>query len=93
MASYYLSLEAETEIHELVLYGIGRFGIEQAEKYHAKLKQHFKILAENPLHYPSVDYIRSGYRRSVCGVHSIYYRVNEDSIEIMNVIGRQDYPH
>jgi toxin ParE1/3/4 len=35
--------------------------------------------------------VRKGYRRSVCGVDSIYYRVGDDGIvEIMAILGSQD---
>jgi toxin ParE1/3/4 len=40
--------------------------------------------------YPAADEIREGYRRSVCGVDTIYYRVVDDAVEIMAIIGRQD---
>jgi len=40
--------------------------------------------------YPTVDDIREGYRRSVCGTDSIYYRIEVQTIEIMAVIGQQD---
>ena len=39
---------------------------------------------------PAVDDIRLGYRRAVCGVDGIYYRIHGDYIEIMRVLGRQD---
>ena len=48
------------------------------------------VIAKTPLLYPSVDHIRKGYRRSVCGVHSIYYRIQEEHIEIMRVLGREN---
>ena len=50
----------------------------------------FELLAEQPYLYQAVDDIREGYRRSVCGVDSIYYQVDGDTVEIMNIIGRQD---
>ncbi len=40
--------------------------------------------------YPAVDHIRVGYRRSVCGAHSIYYRIEGEGVEIIRIIGRQD---
>ena len=40
--------------------------------------------------FPAVDHIRVGYRRSVCGAHSIYYRIEGKGIEIIRIIGRQD---
>ncbi len=52
---------------------------------------HFSELAEAPLLYPAVDHIRQGYRRSVCGSHSVYYRVHAEYVEIMRVIGQEDF--
>jgi toxin ParE1/3/4 len=40
--------------------------------------------------YPAVDDLRKGYRRSICGVDSIYYRVHGDTVEIMSILGRQN---
>ncbi|MCW5784128.1 MAG: hypothetical protein KIT39_12515 [Nitrospirales bacterium] len=34
--------------------------------------------------------MRAGYRRSVFGRHSIYYRIDEQGVEIMRVLRRQD---
>ena len=48
-------------------------------------------IAERPNSYPAVDEIRKGYRRSVCGVDGIYYRVDNDgTVEIMAILGHQD---
>ncbi|GJL83072.1 MAG: hypothetical protein DHS20C01_27060 [marine bacterium B5-7] len=52
--------------------------------------ERFEQLAEKPLLYQAVDEYRKGYRRSVCGVDSIYYRIDGDTVEIMAIIGRQD---
>ena len=81
---------AEQDLINIALYGMEQFGIEQSEQYRDKLKQRFQELSEAPLMYPAVDNIREGYRRSVCGVHSIYYRIHADYVEIMRVLGRQN---
>lgn len=70
--------------------GVGRFGELQAERYYEKLIQRFDDIAEFPCKYPAVDHIRAGYRRSVCGADSIYYRVGGGVVDIMRVLGRQD---
>ena len=90
MSKYRLTQQAEHDLLNIALYGIEQFGIEQSRRYYDKLKQHFDKLAEQPELYPLVGHIRKGYRRSVCGVHSIYYRIDQDSIEIVRVLGRQD---
>jgi len=55
-----------------------------------QLIERFDKLAEQPLLYPAVDDIREGYRRSVCGTDSIYYRIEGQIVEIMALIGQQD---
>lgn len=66
------------------------FGELQADRYYEALIQRFGDIAEAPYKYQSVDHIRENYRRSVCGVDSIYYRVSGDLTEVMRVFGRQD---
>lgn len=85
-----LAPAAERDLINIALYSMEQFGIEQSALYRDKLKQRFLELTETPLMYPAVDDIREGYRRSVCGVHSIYYRIHTDCVEIMRVLGRQN---
>ena len=70
--------------------GVKEFGERQADRYYEALTLRFEVIAEAPYKYPAVDHIREGYRRSVCGVDNIYYRVNDEVVEIMRVLGRQD---
>jgi toxin ParE1/3/4 len=70
--------------------GVKAFGVRQAEHYYETLFQRFREIAEAPYKYQTVDHIREGYRRSVCGIDSIYYRVNGDMVAIMRVLGRQN---
>ena len=64
--------------------------MKQADRYFESFFVHFELIAKNPLSFESVDFIKSGYRRCVCGVDSIFYKINEDVVEIMTIIGRQD---
>jgi toxin ParE1/3/4 len=90
MASYKLSLMAKADLREIYRYGLSEFGEKQADRYYADFFARFEQIAENPLLYPAVDHIREGYRRGVCGVHAIYYRIENDTVEIMRLLGRQD---
>lgn len=90
MANYKISPGAEDDLYRIWSYGARKFGEAQADKYYRALFTHFEIIANNPYLFPSVDYIRKGYRRCVTGVDSIYYRINMDTVEIMAIIGRQD---
>jgi toxin ParE1/3/4 len=91
MASFSLTPKASADIDRIYDFGIDRFGLTQANQYLDALEQRFNEIAETPLLYPAVDHIRAGHRRSVCGVHTIYYRINTKGVEIIRVIGQQDF--
>lgn len=90
MASYRLSPDAEEDLYRIWVYGAPKFGVAQADKYYNALFHQFEVIAIDPFLFPSVDHIRKGYRRSISGVDSIYYRVVDEAVEIMAIIGRQD---
>jgi toxin ParE1/3/4 len=87
---YRLSEEAKLDLARIYWRGIEEFGERQAENYYEALFKRFDDIADAPYKFQAVDHIREGYRRSVCGVDSIYYRINGEVIEIMRVLGRQD---
>ena len=89
MAKYRLSQEAKNDLIRIHHYGVEKYGMKQADKYFESFFEYFDIIAEQPFSFESVDYIKKGYRRCVCGVDSIYYKVNENIVEIMTIIGRQ----
>jgi len=37
-----------------------------------------------------VDYVKKGYRRCPCGSDTIYYRIDNNIVEIMAIVGMQD---
>lgn len=90
MGTYRLSAEAEADLRRIWLHGFHEYGEAQADKYYNGLIERFEKIADQPYLYQAVDYIREGYRRSVYGADSIYYRINDDIVEIMAIIGRQD---
>jgi toxin ParE1/3/4 len=93
MSEYRLSNVAKEDPIRIHNFGAKQFGIRQADKYFEIFFVHFELIAENPFAFESVDFIKPGYRRCVCGVDSILHKVNEDLVEIMTIIGRQDLKH
>lgn len=90
MANYKLTNEAKNDLIRIHQYGVQKFGMTQADNYFESFFEYFDMIAERPFSFESVDYIKKGYRRCVCGADSIYYRINEHMVEIMAIIGRQD---
>lgn len=90
MSKYRLSNEAVEDLIRIHHYGVEKFGMNQADKYFESFFDYFAIIAQRPLTFESVEYIKKGYRRCVCGSDSIYFKINDDVVEIMAIIGKQD---
>lgn len=90
MAKYRISNTAKEDLIRIYQYGLDKYGEAQAEKYFDSFFKYFKIIAERPYSFESIDFIKPGYRRCVCGSDTIYYKINEDTVDIMTIIGRQD---
>lgn len=90
MANYKLSKVAKDDLIRIHHYGVQRFGMVQADAYFESFFTCFDMIAERPFSFEAVDYIRKDYRRCVCGVDTIYFRIVNEEVEIMTIIGRQD---
>ena len=87
-----LSNKAEDDLDRIYEYGLLHHGLEDADQYYDGLIERLEKLGESPYQYPAVDHIRTGYRLSVYGVNSIYYRIEQDRnrVLIVRVLGRQN---
>jgi toxin ParE1/3/4 len=90
MADYKLSNAAKEDLIRIHHFGVKKFGITQADKYFDSFFDYFEIIAQRPFSFESVDYIKNGYRRCPCGSDTIYYRINDKTVEIMAIVGMQD---
>lgn len=90
MAKYRLSNEAKNDLTRIHHYEVEKFGMTQADKYFESFFEYFDIISHRPYSFELVEYIKKDYRRCVCGADSIYFKVNENIIDIMAIVGRQD---
>ena len=79
MPQYRLAQKADHGLLNIASYGIEQCWAERSRRYDSKLKERFDERAEQPERYPLVEHIRKGYRRSVYGVPSIYYRIDGET--------------
>jgi len=91
MANYKLSKLAKEDLIRIHEYGTRNFGESRAEKYFLAFFDRFEEIAQRPYSFEDVSYIASGYRRCISGVDTIYFRVENESIEIMTITGRQEF--
>jgi len=90
MSNYKLSNVAKEDLIRIHSYGVKQFGMTLADKYFNTFFEYFDLIAQSPYSFESVDFIKEGYRRCVCGSDSIYYRITNNRIEIMAIVGRQN---
>jgi len=90
MANYKLSNIAKEDLIRIHHFGVQKFGMAQADKYYNSFFDYFEIIAQRPFQFEAVNFIKQDYRRCVCGSDSIYYKINNNSVEIMTIIGKQD---
>lgn len=90
MSKYKLSNSAKEDLIRIHHFGVENFGITPADNYVESFFDCFEIIAKNPFSFESVDYIKSGYRRCPCGSDTIYYRIKDNIVEIMAIVGIQD---
>lgn len=91
MYSYHLNELAKEDLFRIYEYGIEKFGINQADKYFDMMHDCFDKIALNPYLFPKAIRYHQDYRYCVCGVDTIFYKINDDKIEIMAIIGRQNF--
>lgn len=92
MYNYVLTKDAEEDLDRIHEYGVGRFGMFQADKYYALFFECFEKIASNPLMFPNSRHLNKKYRYCVCGVDTIFFKIIDDNlVEIITIIGRQDY--
>lgn len=85
-----ISSTADADLDAIYEYGFHQWGEMQADRYYDDLLKQFDQITENPFLYAAIDELALGYRRCVCGSHSIFYRINNDVVEVMAIIGKQD---
>ena len=90
MTDYKLSNAAKDDLIRIHRYVVKKFGMKQADKYFESFFEYFNRIAQNPYSFESVDFIKEGYKRCVCGSDSIYYKINGTIVEIMAIVGKQD---
>ena len=90
MASFKLTEAAKEDVINSYEFGFYQFGESQAVNYHNQLEERFQFLADNPCVAPLATGRDEQYRRAVHGSYSIYYRITNEGILIVRIIGKQD---
>lgn len=81
-----LSPLAEADFDKIWDYSEERWGRPQAVRYVRDLDATCTGIAEGRVSSLSVEDIRSGYRKTACGSHMIYFRLDGHDIEVVRIL-------
>jgi toxin ParE1/3/4 len=86
MERYRPTRQAEKDYREILEFTLGEWGIPQFEKYARSLDSAFERLLIKPQLGTQCNDIRAGYFRYRMGQHYIFYRINQDVLEIARIL-------
>ena len=85
MVGYWLRQQAQDDLESIWLYSFQEWGVEQADQYIGALLARFAWLSENPQLGKQRAEIKSGYYCFPEGSHTIFYKINQDGIDIIGI--------
>jgi len=83
---YTLRLRTQSDLESIWQYSFETWGVRQADHYLRSLVARFEWLAENPLLGKPRDDIKSGYRCFPEGQHVVFYKINQQQIDVIGVV-------
>lgn len=92
MAKYVLSPEAAKSIAQIEAYTCEQFGPKQAVRYLENLLDRFEFIAEDPKRGKHRLEIDAAYFSYFVGSHTVYYIINAEQIQIVDVLHQSMEP-
>lgn len=92
MRKYVLSPQAQMSLRNIRNYTTEHFGKAQAKIYLTELRNRMRHLASHPLDGKKRDDIKVGYYSYFQGSHTIYYRIGDTHIDIIDVLHQRMEP-
>lgn len=92
MPKYVLSPQAQISLKEIRAYSLENFGNLQTSNYLKKLREQMKNLAVTPSKGQERNEIKNGYYSSFVGSHTIYYRISDTHIDIIDILHQRMEP-
>ena len=83
---FVISKKAVSDLEEIWLYTVESWSVEQADRYYNLIFDEVNYICKNPNAGKSNEHIRKGYRASKVKFHLIFYRVLNDTIEIIRIL-------
>ena len=83
---FFISKKAVSDLEEIWLYAIEKWSIEQADRYYNLIFDEINYICKNISAGKSMEHVRKGYRASKVKSHLIFYRVINNTIEVIRIL-------
>jgi len=83
---FVISIKAIADLEEIWLYTVEKWSVEQADRYYNLIFDEINFICGNINSGKSMEHVRKGYCASKIKSHLIFYRVLNDTIEIIRIL-------
>ena len=83
---YIISKKAVIELEEIWLFTVDKWSVAQADRYYLLIIDEIEFICKNITCGKSMHNIRKGYRATKVKSHLIFYRVVNDTVEIIRIL-------
>ena len=83
---FVISKKAISDLEEIWLYTFEKWPIEQADRYYNLIFDEIKYICKNSNAGKSMEHVRKGYRASKVKSHLIFYRILNDTMEVIRIL-------
>ena len=81
--------KAVTDLEEIWLYTVEKWSVKQADRYYNLIVDEINYICTNVNAGKSMEHVRKGYRASKVKSHHIFYRVINNTIEVVRILHEQ----
>ena len=84
--AYVISKKAVADLEEIWLYTVEKWSVAQADRYYNLIFDEINFICRNINSGKSMEHVRKGYRASKVKSHLIFYRVSNNTIEVIRIL-------
>jgi toxin ParE1/3/4 len=86
---YTISKNAVSDLEEIWLYTVEKWSVDQADRYYNLIFDEIHYICKNTNAGKPMEHARKGYRASKVKSHLIFYRIRNNTIEVIRILHEQ----
>lgn len=83
---YIISKNAISDIEDIWRYTVKKWSADQANRYYQLIFDEINFICSKPESGKQIDHIRAGYRMSKVKSHLLFYRVVNNTVEVVRIL-------